>query len=60
MLVLCAWCQKEGRETIIKGDRSESGQISHGICQEHQEEALKQIDEQTVRKVNPRKRRRRK
>lgn len=58
MLVLCAWCQREGKETVIKGDPKEGGQVSHGICDPHQEKILAQIGGQTVRKANPRKRRR--
>lgn len=61
MLVLCAWCQKEGKETVIKGDPNEGGQVSHGICDPHQEKMLAQISEITQsRKANPRKRRRKK
>lgn len=60
MLVLCAWCQKEGKETVIKGDPNEGGPVSHGICTPHQEKMLDEIRAQTVRKANPRKRRRRK
>jgi len=57
MLVVCAWCQREGKETIIKdGDRS--GPISHGMCQMHSGKMLKEIEEVYKRKKNPRRRRR--
>lgn len=36
MIVICAWCQQEGKHRILKttGEKSD-GQESHGICQYH-------------------------
>lgn len=37
--VLCAWCEKEGRETVLNWIAVKG---SHGICQEHRAELLEQ------------------
>ena len=36
MIVICAWCQQEGKRRILEttGEKSD-GQESHGICQYH-------------------------
>jgi hypothetical protein len=53
MKVICAWCEREGKETLI----GEVGlydrlMISHGICDDHEQVLLMQIRE-LRRKRNP-------
>jgi hypothetical protein len=45
MKVICAWCENEGRETLI-GDISlfDMEMTSHGICLDHEEVLLGQIN----------------
>lgn len=59
MRVMCAWCEKEGVETVIGIIEGPETEVSHGICEQHQEEMLKEIEE-IKRKKNPRRRRRKK
>ena len=59
MKVICAWCEQEGRETLL----SEEGLYdppmpSHGICADHAKVMLKQIRELRIRQ-NPTRHRRR-
>jgi len=59
MLTLCAWCEKEGRRTVLhEGD--EHGPISHGICPEHEQKMLELAMKlpQLKRGKNPRRRKR--
>lgn len=60
MDVMCAWCQKEGIQNVINVIEGPSDQVSHGICDRHQEEMLQQIAQLRASKrvVNPRRRRR--
>lgn len=62
MRVICAWCEKEGIETVIGIIEGPETEISHGICEQHQEEMLKEIEQikQSQRGKNPRRRRRKK
>jgi hypothetical protein len=57
MKVICAWCEHEGKETLI-GDIGlyDMDITSHGICVDHEQGLLKQI-EATRMKPNPRLRR---
>ena len=59
MKVICAWCENEGRETLI-GEISlfDIEMTSHGICLDHQQVLLRQIHE-LKRKEHPRFRRQR-
>ena len=59
MKVICAWCENEGRETLI-GEISlfDMEITSHGICLDHQQVLLRQIDD-LRRKEHPRLRRHR-
>ena len=59
MKVICAWCENEGKETLI-GDLSlyDMEVTSHGICIDHQQGLLRQIEEVKL-KQNPRLSRRR-
>jgi len=56
MLVLCAWCQQEGKSAVIKGEDDGSGKISHGVCQSHFDALLKDVVKIQQRKSNPRRR----
>jgi hypothetical protein len=57
MKVICAWCENEGRETLI-GEISlfDMDVTSHGICLDHEEVLLSQIHD-LKRKEHPRLRR---
>jgi hypothetical protein len=57
MKVICAWCENEGRETLI-GEIGlyDVDMTSHGICLDHEKVLLNQID-QLKRKQVPRLRR---
>jgi hypothetical protein len=57
MKVICAWCENEGKETLIREiGLYDVGMTSHGICHDHEKVLLKQID-QLNRKQYPRLRR---
>jgi hypothetical protein len=44
MQVICAWCENEGKETLIGEVGLYEGQMtSHGICDDHEKALLKQI-----------------
>ena len=62
MRFLCAWCQAEGKETVLREDEGDDPTvISHGICEPHQQKMLGEIGKLDIgRKENPRKRRMRK
>ena len=60
MKVLCAWCEKEGKETLIGEVGLYDGPMtSHGICDDHEKVVLQQVAELRI-KQNPRVYRRRK
>jgi hypothetical protein len=44
MKVICAWCEREGKETLI-GELSlfDMDMTSHGICLDHEQGLLRQI-----------------
>jgi hypothetical protein len=46
MTVVCAWCQQQGRTTVL-GEKEplDRPQISHGICEEHARVFLAQVRE---------------
>ncbi len=45
MKVICAWCENEGRETLI-GELGlfDIEVISHGICLDHEQVLLRQVE----------------
>jgi len=58
MRTLCAWCQAEGKEMVMKeGDKE--GPLSHGICKAHEEKLIAEIAKgvPVKRTNNPRRRR---
>ena len=59
MKVVCAWCENEGKETLI-GEVSlyDWEMTSHGICLDHEQVVLRQIREMKILQ-NPRLRRQR-
>lgn len=61
MRVECAWCAREGSHHVIKIVEGPDDQVSHGICERHQEEMLEQIAHlrSSKRDINPRHKRRR-
>lgn len=57
MRTICAWCEREGRETILK-DGPKDGPLSHGICDEHQQKMLDELVQMfPKREQNPKRRR---
>ena len=59
MKVVCAWCEKEGRETLIGEIGLYDWEVtSHGICLDHEQVVLRQIREMKT-KQKPRLRRQR-
>ena len=59
MKVICAWCEREGRQTLIdEVELYDRKMTSHGICRNHQKVLLKQI-QQLPNRENPRPQRRR-
>ena len=53
MKVLCAWCEQEGKETLIgEAGLYDRQMTSHGICEDHEHVILKQIEELRIRQ-NP-------
>lgn len=58
MEVHCAWCEKEGKPSLIHPGDGPGGPVSHGICASHQEILLKEIDKMALKRgKNPRRRR---
>lgn len=47
MIILCAWCEREGRPALLynKGDDSSLAWDvhSHGICKEHRDRLLSEL-----------------
>jgi hypothetical protein len=41
MIVLCAWCEQEGTEALIRDTAGNVGLTSHGICEGHEKRLLK-------------------
>lgn len=60
MRVICAWCEKEGIETILGIIEGPHDLVSHGMCERHQEEMLQEIEKikPSKQEKNPRHRRR--
>lgn len=59
MKVICAWCEREGRQTlIVEVGLYDRKMTSHGICRNHKKVVLKQI-QQLPNRENPRLQRRR-
>jgi hypothetical protein len=57
MKVVCAWCENEGKETLIgEVGLYDVDLTSHGICVDHEKVLLQQID-QLKRNQHPRLRR---
>jgi hypothetical protein len=59
MKVICAWCEREGRQTLI-GEMGlyDRNMTSHGICRTHKKVVLKQTQQLPNREI-PRLQRRR-
>ena len=57
MKVVCAWCEHEGKETLI-GELGlyDVESTSHGICLDHEKVLLRQIEDLKMQQ-NPRRRR---
>ena len=44
MKVVCAWCEKEGKDGFLGYKEGGSG-VTHGICKAHSEQVLREADE---------------
>ena len=54
MKVICAWCEREGRQTLIgEAELYDRKMTSHGICRNHKKVLLKQF-QQLPNRENPR------
>lgn len=57
MRTLCAWCEREGIETVLK-DGAKDGPKSHGICERHQQKMLDELAKKMLKRTaNPKRRR---
>jgi len=46
MKVICAWCEQEGKETLIgEAGLYDRPMTSHGICEAHKKVLLTQIED---------------
>jgi len=46
MQVICAWCEREGTQTLIdEVELYDRKMTSHGICRKHEKAVLKQIQQ---------------
>lgn len=44
MKVVCAWCEEEGKHTLLnEGGAVESPMASHGICRDHERMMVKSL-----------------
>ena len=50
MKVVCAWCEREGKE-MLTGEVGlyDRPMTSHGICDDHEKVLLKQIEELRIK-----------
>ena len=59
MKVICAWCEREGGQTLIDDvELYDQHMTSHGICRNHKKVVLRQI-QQLPNRENPRLQKRR-
>lgn len=47
MTIICAWCDPEKTET--RRLELEGHEVSHGICETHSEQVLREVDEAVAR-----------
>jgi len=59
MKVICAWCEREGVETLLGEVGGSEEFVSHGICQEHKEKLLEEATDVIISKNKSQRRRRR-
>ena len=46
MTVVCAWCQRQGRTTVLREKEPlDWAVVSHGICEEHAKAFLTEVRE---------------
>lgn len=49
MTVVCAWCQRQGRTTVLREKEPlDYPAVSHGICEEHSLEFMAEIRAQAA------------
>lgn len=58
--VICAWCEKEGKTETMDMGEAKTDANTHSICEQHQQELLREIAQLKQRRptANPRKKRR--
>lgn len=45
MKVLCAWCEQEGKQALIRESESNAhAMVTHGICEHHESILRKQVE----------------
>lgn len=35
MKVVCAWCEREGKPSLLREEEPRGGGVTHGICDDH-------------------------
>jgi hypothetical protein len=53
MTVVCAWCQRQGRTTVLREKEPfDRPMVSHGICEEHARAFLAELREVTTSRIS--------
>ena len=53
MTVVCAWCQRQGRTTVLREKEPfDRPMVSHGICEEHARAFLAELREAAIPRIS--------
>jgi hypothetical protein len=53
MTVVCAWCQRQGRATVLREKEPlDWAVVSHGICEEHAKAFLAEVRETKAARIS--------
>ena len=53
MTVVCAWCQRQGRTTVLREKEPfDRPVVTHGICEEHARAFLAELREATTARIS--------
>ena len=53
MTVVCAWCQRQGRTTVLREKAPfDRPMVTHGICEEHARAFLAELREATTSRIS--------
>lgn len=48
MKVLCAWCEQDGKQALMRESPSDAhAMVTHGICDDHESMLRKQVEDLT-------------